>query len=267
MRDPLQLAVEMALESGKIQSKFFEKQFAVRHKGEIDLVTDVDIACQEKIIAMLRQHRPEDDIISEEQPNLFDSTNDRWLIDPVDGTTNYAHGYPFFCTSIAYEKAGKVVVGVVYNPVMNELFFAALGLGAYLNGERISVSPIADLKGSLLSTGFPYDLTTNPQNNIGHFVDFLYKAQAIRRDGSAALNLCYVACGRFDGFWELRLNPWDVAAGSLIVEEAGGSVTGLAGEPFSVYGEGILASNGLVHEAMLAVIEKDNNPSRKKVDR
>lgn len=256
MGNPLQKAVEMALESGKIQKRYLRESFAIHHKGEINLVTDADIACQEKIMAMIQDAFPDDDIISEEKSNRFDTTGNRWIIDPVDGTTNYAHGYPFFCTSIAYEVEGVVVAGVVYNPVMDELFFAERGKGAHFNGDRIRVSALPDLKRSLLSTGFPYDLATNRNNNINHFVHFLYEAQAVRRDGSAALNLCYVACGRFDGFWELNLNPWDIAAGALMVEEAGGMVTDLSGGPFNIYEGRTLASNGLIHGAMLSVIEK-----------
>ncbi len=262
MKDPLQTAVEMALESGRIQRESLLKDFAIHHKGEINLVTDVDIACQEKIISMIKERFPEDDIIAEEQSNSFEGNKNRWIVDPIDGTTNYAHGYPFFCTSIAYELKGMIVAGVVYNPVMDELFFAAHGKGAYLNGNRIAVSSVANLKKSLLSTGFPYDIKTNPDNNINHFVDFLYEAQAVRRDGSAALNLSYVACGRFDGFWELQLNPWDLAAGALIVEEAGGIITGIDGGPFSVYGGGVLASNGLIHKPMAAVIDKGTGAFR-----
>jgi myo-inositol-1(or 4)-monophosphatase len=262
MTDPLQAAVEMALESGRIQKGSLSKNFAVRHKTEeIDLVTDVDIACQEKIISMIRERFPDDDIIAEEQSNNFEGNRNRWIIDPVDGTTNYAHGYPFFCTSIGYEAKGRVMAGVVYNPIMNELFFAAAGKGAYLNGDRIAVSGVAHLKRSLLSTGFPYDITTNPNNNIDHFVNFLFEAQAVRRDGSAALNLSYVACGRFDGFWELHLNPWDLAAGALILEEAGGHVTNLEGGSFDIYRGECLASNGLIHQAMEGVIKKGYKPS------
>jgi myo-inositol-1(or 4)-monophosphatase len=262
MIDPLQAAVEMALESGRIQKESLSKSFAVRHKQEeIDLVTDVDIACQEKIISMVRERFPHDDIIAEEKANIYDGHKNRWIIDPVDGTTNYAHGYPFFCTSIAYAAEGKITAGVVYNPIMNELFFAAAGKGAYLNGNRIAVSQIGNLKKSLLSTGFPYDIATNPNNNIDHFVNFLFEAQAVRRDGSAALNLSYVACGRFDGFWELNLKPWDLAAGGLIVEEAGGRITDLTGGTFDIYRGECLASNGLIHPAMERVIKKGYKPS------
>lgn len=251
----------MALESGRIQKESLSKDFAVHHKGEINLVTDVDIACQEKIISMIGQYFPDDDIIAEEKSNKYDGERNRWIIDPVDGTTNYAHGYPFFCTSIAYEAKGKVIAGVVYNPIMNELFFAAAGKGAHLNGDRIAVSREEILKRSLLSTGFPYDIATNPNNNIDHFVNFLYEAQAVRRDGSAAMNLCYVACGRFDGFWEIHLNPWDLAAGALILEEAGGCITNLTGGPFDIYRGECLASNRLIHQAMEGVIRRAKGAS------
>ncbi len=254
MDKTVEFAINCALESGKIQKGHNEKGFEIRHKGEIDLVTEVDIECQARIIELIKERFPGDEIIAEEKDNYYGGRENRWIIDPLDGTTNYAHGYPFFCTSIAYEEKGEVTIGVVYNPIFDELFVAKKNEGAYLNGKRIQVSPIDDLKRALLSTGFPYDLATNPRNNIDHFVNFLYAAQAIRRDGSAALNLSYVACGRFDGFWELKLNPWDVAAGQLIVREAGGVITGFEGEDYSIYGDGIVASNGLVHGKILEVL-------------
>lgn len=251
----LTFAIQCARESGKIQRKFYEKHFSIRHKGAIDLVTDVDIACQERIIKLIRKRYPGDDIVSEEQLNRFDGTQNRWIIDPLDGTTNYAHGYPFFCTSIAYEVNGEIVLGVVYNPIFKELFTGQKGAGAYLNNKKIQVSGMNDLKGSLLSTGFPYDIATSKENNINHFINFLYQAQAVRRDGSAALNLCYTACGRFDGFWEMKLSPWDMAAGTLIVEEAGGKVTDFVGNTFSIYKDNIIASNGLIHQDILRVLQ------------
>jgi len=256
MNELLNFAIHCALESGKIQRKYFEKNINIRHKGETDLVTDVDMACQEKIIGLIRKAFPDDDIISEEKKNDFNGEKNRWIIDPLDGTTNYAHGYPFFCTSIAYEEAGQITYGVVYNPIFNELFFGRKGAGAYLNGEKISVSLVGDLKQSLLSTGFPYNIATIKENNVDNFLNFLFKAQAVRRDGSAALNLCYVACGRFDAFWEMSLNSWDMAAGVLMVDEAGGTVTNLQGQEFSVYKDTIVASNGVIHEAMLEVLGK-----------
>jgi myo-inositol-1(or 4)-monophosphatase len=250
----LDFAVHCALESGKIQRRYYEKQFAIRHKGEINLVTDVDLACQERIIKLIQKAFPKDNIISEEQQNRFDGPANRWIIDPLDGTTNYAHGYPFFCTSIAYEAKGSILLGVVYNPIFKELFAARKGRGAYLNGREIHVSAISDLKKSLLCTGFPYDVATSKKNNIDHFVNFLYQSQAVRRDGSAALNLCYTACGRFDGFWEMKLNSWDMAAGTLIVEEAGGRVTNLAGKTFTIYKDNIIASNNLIHQDIVRVL-------------
>jgi len=257
MDELLEFAIHCALESGKIQTEHFQKTFAIHHKGDINLVTDVDFACQSKIIERIEKHFPHDDIISEEKANAFDGTRNRWIIDPLDGTTNYAHGYPFFCTSIAYEEKGVITLGVIYNPIFQELFCARKGQGAYLNSQSIRVSHVTELKQSLLSTGFPYDLATRKRNNVNHFVRFLYHSQAIRRDGSAALNLSYVACGRFDGFWELSLNPWDMAAGYLMVTEAGGIVTSFNGETFSIYGEEIVASNGLIHESMLNVLKED----------
>jgi myo-inositol-1(or 4)-monophosphatase len=258
MDELIRFSIDCAMESGKIQMKHYEKGFAIHHKGEINLVTDVDLECQARIIELISEHFPGDEVISEEKANYYGGTKNRWIVDPLDGTTNYAHGYPFFCTSIAYEIKGEIVAGVVYNPAHDELFFATKGGGAFLNREPIHVSKIDALKQSLVSTGFPYDLPTNPKNNIDNFLKFLYEAQAIRRDGSAALNLSYVACGRFDGFWELKLNPWDTAAGVLMVTEAGGKVTNFKAEQFSIYKDEILASNGLVHQKMLDVINRQD---------
>jgi myo-inositol-1(or 4)-monophosphatase len=254
MDELLDFAIHCALESGKIQRKYFEKRINIRHKGEIDLVTDVDMACQERIIELIKKAFPDDDIISEEKKNDFNGKKNRWIVDPLDGTTNYAHGYPFFCTSVAYEEAGQITHGAVYNPIFNELFFGRKGAGAYLNGEKIQVSSVHDLKQALLSTGFPYNITTTEKNNIDHFLNFLFNAQAVRRDGSAALNLCYVACGRFDAFWELSLNSWDMAAGFLMIDEAGGTVTNLQGSEFSIYNNTIVTSNGILHKDMLMVL-------------
>lgn len=248
----LEFAVELAFESGKIQRKHFRERHSIVHKGEINIVTDVDIACQERIISLIAGRFPDDHIIAEEKDNTFDDTRNRWIVDPIDGTTNYAHGYPFFCTSIAYEVAGVVVCGVVYNPIFDELFFARIGEGAFLNGEPLRTSPTANMLQSLLVTGFPYDLSGS--NNLDHFTAFLFRAQAIRRDGSAALNLAYLAAGRFDGYWELKLNSWDTAAGALLLKEAGGTITDFKGGPFDIYSGQVAASNGLIHEAMLEVL-------------
>jgi myo-inositol-1(or 4)-monophosphatase len=257
MDDLLDVAVRSAMEAGRIQKERYQGNFRIDYKGEIDPVTEVDLACQDRIIDLIAQSFPGDEVISEEKTNYYDGKGRKWIIDPLDGTTNYTHGYPFFCTSIACEEDGEITLGVVYNPIFNEMFTARKGLGAYLNGQPIRVSRIGMLKKALLSTGFPYDLPTSKRNNISNFVSFLYLAQAIRRDGSAALNLSYLACGRFDAHWEMKLNPWDVAAGYLIVLEAGGVVTTFDGGSFSIYGKEILATNGLIHGEMMAVLGKD----------
>lgn len=255
MKDILEFAVDAAFESGRIQKRHFQGIFDIRHKGEINLVTEVDLSCQERIIGMIRARFPEDDIIAEEKENVYGGKKSRWIIDPLDGTTNYAHGYPFFATSIAYETGGEIVAGVVYNPVFDELFFARKGQGAFLNGKPLAVSKVGSVKNSLLSTGFPYDLNTSADNNLNHWADFLFHAQALRRDGSAALNLSYVAAGRFDGFWEIKLNPWDMAAGCLMVTEAGGEVTGLTGGPYDLYRGDVCASNGIIHGDMIEILK------------
>ena len=226
------------------------------HKGEINLVTNVDLECESRILELVREDFPDDEVISEEKTNVYEAGKNRWIVDPLDGTTNYAHGYPFFCTSIAYEVDGEIIVGVVYNPIMDELFLARKGEGSFFNGEKLGVSTIKEMKQALLVTGFPYDVATNPKNNLNHWSAFMTRAQALRRDGSAGLNLSYVAAGRFDAFWEVKLSPWDMAAGALIVREAGGIVTSLSGGAFSLYEGGVLASNGLIHKQMLDVIRE-----------
>jgi len=256
MYEPLEFAIQLAFESGRIQKRYFQKTLSIMHKGEINLVTNVDFECERRILELLGNEYPDDEVISEEKANTYESGKNRWIVDPLDGTTNYAHGYPFFCTSIAYEVDGEIIVGAVYNPIMDELFFARKGEGSFLNGERLGVSAIKEIKQALLVTGFPYDVVTNPNNNLNHWAAFIMRAQALRRDGSAGLNLSYVAAGRFDGFWEMRLSPWDMAAGVLIVREAGGTVTSLSGETFSLFSGGILASNGLIHKRMLDVIRE-----------
>jgi len=257
MDDLLHFAIHCAFESGRIQREYFEKKIGIRHKGEINLVTDVDLYCQKRIIELIEKEYPEHYVIAEEKPNYYSGHRQRWIVDPLDGTTNYAHGYPFFCTSIAFEEDGEIQLGVVYNPIFDELFFARKNGGAYLNGESIRVSSIETMKDALLCTGFPYDLPTSERNNINHFVRFLYEVQAVRRDGSAAMNLCYVACGRFDGYWEIKLSPWDLAAGSLVVTEAGGSMSACFGDRFDIYSGEVVASNGIIHDNMVEVLRRD----------
>lgn len=250
----LEVAVRAVKESGVIQREWMGKEKQIEFKGEINLVTEVDRICEGRIIEIIKKAFPEHNILTEETPIPEGSSIYRWIIDPLDGTTNYAHGYPFFCTSVALELEGKIVLGAIYDPLLDELFTAQQGKGAFLNGEGITVSETARLTESLICTGFPYDIRESPVNNVGHFNNFIMEAQAVRRDGSAALDLCYVAAGRFDGFWELKLYPWDVAAGALMVEEAGGVVTDFGGGAFDVYGQETLASNGRIHEEMIGVL-------------
>jgi myo-inositol-1(or 4)-monophosphatase len=253
----LDIAISAVKESGRIQKEWLGKDKKVELKGEINLVTEVDRICEGRIVEIIKKTFPEHNILTEETPMPEGSSNYRWIIDPLDGTTNYTHGYPCFCTSVALEQEGKVVLGAVYDPLLDELFTAQQGQGAFLNGERIAVSTTELLTESLICTGFPYDLRESPVNNVDHFNNFIMKAQAVRRDGSAALDLCYVALGRFDGFWELKLNPWDVAAGKLVIEEAGGVVTDFKGIPLDIYGQETLASNGRIHEEMVRVLKRE----------
>lgn len=252
----LDFAIRVAREAGSVLRDNFGKKIEISHKSKIDLVTEVDIASEKLIKELITSHYPKHQILAEEggEYGSNPSSQYRWIVDPLDGTTNYAHGLPFFCVSIALEKAGEVVCGVVYDPVHDELFAAERGSGATLNGRTIKVSSVAEINRALLVTGFPYDIHTDEFNNINNFIRFIKTAQAIRRLGSAALDLCYVACGRMEGFWELKLKPWDMAAGALIVQEAGGRVTRFDGEAFNPYLNEVLASNGLVHKDMLKVL-------------
>jgi myo-inositol-1(or 4)-monophosphatase len=183
----------------------------------------------------------------------------RWIIDPLDGTTNYAHGYPVFCISIAVEEKGTIILGVIYDPMRDEMFSAERGKGAFLNGDRISVSKINELSRSLLATGFPYDIRQSKENNLNYFSSMATKAQAIRRAGAAALDIAYVASGRFDGFWELKLMPWDMAAGVLLAAEAGGRITKISGEKWDIESQSILVSNGLIHNQLALVLKQTGN--------
>ncbi len=254
----LAIAIEAAKEAGKFlkysvgRVKNIEKKLG----EERNLVSEIDKGSEERIIGIIRRHYPHHAILAEESGASTASSDYKWVIDPLDGTTNFLHGVPIFCVTIAVEYKGEIVAGVVYDPNLDELFTAEKGSGAYLNGKRLSVSTTSRLIESLLVTGFPYDIAQNPENAIGHFVNFLVEARGIRRLGSAALDLSYVAAGRFDGFWEVNLNPWDMAAGMLFVREAGGRVTDFAGEESSIYKKQVLASNGRIHEAMVAVLRK-----------
>jgi len=250
-------ALEMALEAGALLKRRLGHAGRVDFKGEVNIVTEMDRMSEDLIVGRITKDFPGHGIIAEESDERTAGGGYRWIIDPLDGTTNYAHGNPVFCVSIAFEDHGRVCFGVVYNPMLDELFVAERGGGATLNGVKISVSKTRSLDKSLLATGFPYDLRTSKQNNFDLFRAFSVKAQAIRRAGSAALDLSYVACGRFDGFWEMKLSAWDTAAASLMVEEAGGRVTGFEGEEFSNFKTYCLASNGSIHDEMIAVLRQD----------
>lgn len=245
---------EVALEAGEILVEKLNSGFSVEHKGRVDLVTDADKASEKYVVERLTAMFPDHSICAEESGWTEKSSEFVWYIDPLDGTTNFAHGFPYFSVSLALARDGEVILGVVYNPVAKECFTAERGGGAFLNGERLSVSKHAKLQDSLLITGFPYDIATNPDNNMEAFAKAYKASQGVRRNGSAALDLCYVASGRVEAFWEKYLKPWDLAAGSLIVEEAGGKITDCSGNFFQIKADEILASNGLVHDELLGII-------------
>jgi len=229
----------------------------VTTKGDINLVTEADIAAENLIIERIRSHYPQHGILAEESGEAVLVSGKRsewkWIIDPLDGTTNYAHGYPCFCVSIALEHAGELEVGVVYDPMRDEMFAAERGRGATLNDRKIHVSSVDELSQAMLCTGFPYNVRERP-DFAREFTNFTMIAQAVRRDGSAALDLAYVACGRFDGFWEDGLSPWDIAAGALLIAEARGRVTNFTDEPLDIYNEQVLATNGLIHNSMMDML-------------
>ena len=257
--DPVFLAtaVEIVLRAGDIQLSRRASGFRVDKKGTIDLVTEVDVECERMCRAVIAERFPSHDVLAEELssgPAERPVSTHRWVFDPIDGTTNYAHGLPIYCSSLALEIDGRPEAAAIYDPTRRELFTAERGEGAYLNGSRLSVSTTTDLIDSLLVTGFPYDVHQQNTDLVDLFGAFLGQARAVRRLGSAALDLCYVAAGRFEGFWEQHLKPWDVAAGALVVTEAGGRVTGMDGSPFDPAAAHLVASNGQVHDAVLDVI-------------
>jgi myo-inositol-1(or 4)-monophosphatase len=250
--DPLYLAtaVEIVLRAGDIQRVGQESGFRVDKKGSIDLVTEIDLACERMCRETLGERFPDHDILAEElggSPPGRAPSRFRWVFDPLDGTTNYTHGLPIYCSSLALEIDGLAEVAAIYDPTRRELFTAERGEGSYLNGRALRVSQRSTLIDSLLVTGFPYSVHEESADLVALFGYFLGRARAVRRLGSAALDLCYVAAGRFEAFWEQHLKPWDVAAGALIVEEAGGEVTGMDGAPFDPAAAHLIASNGHVH--------------------
>jgi myo-inositol-1(or 4)-monophosphatase len=246
---------EAAGEAAKILLDNFDTDFKIsRKKHYSDLVTEIDKKSEAKIIEVIHSHFPEHNVLSEECGNMNMESDHVWIVDPIDGTVNYAHSVPIFCISIALEIKKEVKLGLIYNPVSGEMFFAEKGKGAYLGEKKITVSNVSSLKDGLLVTGFPYGAWENIDHCIDHFNNFIKFGLPIRRLGSAALDLCYVACGRFEGFWEVSLNPWDVAAGYLILNEAGGKLTDFTGNKYSIYNKQILATNGKIHNEMLDVL-------------
>jgi myo-inositol-1(or 4)-monophosphatase len=248
-------AILISRKSGALLKRRVSGKRKVRYKGAVNLVTEMDLLSEKTIVEEIRRQYPRHSILAEEKTSHRGDSPYRWIIDPLDGTTNYAHGYPVFCVSIALEMEGRVISGVVYDPMRDELFWAEEGKWARLNGRKIHVSAAPRLSGALLATGFPYDLRESAVNNFDHFRNFALHAQAVRRAGSAALDLCYVAAGRFDGFWEMKLSLWDWAAARLIVTEAGGRATDFSGKPLKTEGRNILASNGRIHREMMEVLK------------
>ncbi len=257
--DPLLVATaaEAVLQAGKIQKNHFGRDVRIDKKGPIDLVTQVDIEVETTFRAMIGERYPDHVVLAEElerDTQLTHIPQYCWVFDPIDGTVNYAHGLPMFCASLALEIDGVAEVAAVYDPIREELFMAERGQGARLNGIPLKVSDAETVLDSMLCTGFPYDVHQTVDEVVGLFGDFVSRARAVRRLGSAALDLCYVAAGRFDGFWEQRLQPWDMAAGALLIEEAGGRVTDMHGSTFSSRTGSIIASNGRIHDEMEGII-------------
>jgi myo-inositol-1(or 4)-monophosphatase len=255
----LATAIEAVMRAGEAQMARFGQDMRVEKKGAIDLVTEIDIAIERDFRDMIAERFPDHEVLGEE----FGAGSDAggaprfcWIFDPIDGTTNYAHGLPIFCASLGLEINGRIEVAAVYDPSRKELFTAERGRGAFLNDVRLQVSTTATLRDSLLCTGFPYDVYLSSAEVVGLFGRFVEEGRAVRRLGSAALDLCYVAAGRLDGFWEGRLRPWDMAGGALIVEEAGGTITGYDGSPFHPRRDDVVASNGVIQAAMIEVIRE-----------
>lgn len=250
--------IEIAKEAGTFLKENEGRISEIKEKGSFtNLVTDIDKGSEAMIKEFIQKNFPDHGILAEESGASSPTSEYRWIIDPLDGTTNFTHAFPVYCVSIALERKGELIAGAVYDPNFKELFSAEKGGGAYLNGKKLQVTSTDKLEKAMLATGFPYDVKNNPFNCVQHFEEFLVKAQAVRRLGSAALDSCYVACGRLDGFWEVNLHPWDTAAAVLITAEAGGKVTGFDGGNYSIYQRDIVLSNGMLHDEMLEVIKKN----------
>ncbi len=252
----IKVGTEAAHEASRLIMRRFRTDVSVSRKGAVNLVTDVDLAAEELIVGRITKAFPDHKILAEENYSEAKGGDHVWIVDPLDGTTNFAHGLPVFAVSIGLAIGGQLEWGIIVNPNLNETFTARLGKGAFCNGVPVHVSKIDSLQDGLLTTGFPYDIRTSPDNNLAYFSAFALRAQAVRRAGSAAVDFCWVAAGRYDGFWELKLHPWDCAAGYLMVREAGGMVTNFLGHPGSIYDPEVIASNGKIHEEMLTLIHE-----------
>lgn len=252
--------MKAARAAGDILTTGWQRPKKVNYKGDINLVTEYDLAAEKAIVSLITTHFPGHVIVAEESGQTEAVSPDRWFIDPLDGTTNFAHGLPFFAVSIGYEAPGlngpEIKVGVIYEPLRQEMYHAVIGQGAYLNEQRLQVSAEKDLNRALLATGFPYDLRQDPDALFARFKAMCLSVQGVRRAGSAALDLAGVAAGRFDGFWEQKLYPWDTAAGILMVTEAGGQVTDFSGRPYTFDSQEILATNGHLHYNINSILNR-----------
>lgn len=255
MESYLNTAVDIAREAGALLAQLFKRPKEISYKRPSDLVTDADRRSEALIVERLRSYFPKHGIVAEEGSGQKTDSDYCWYVDPLDGTTNFAHGFPMFCVTLGLAYRGEIIAGVVYDSIHEELFTAERGAGAYLNNKRIHVSKTENLAESLLATGFP-PFANNHDLNIRYYHRFTMLSHGIRRAGSAALDLCSVAAGRFEAFWELKLNPWDKAAGALLVTEAGGKVSDLSGGAFNLLGNEVFASNGLIHDQMCKVFEE-----------
>ncbi len=251
----LTFAIDIALQAGALLNRYFNETLIIKQKSsERDLVTQADIASEKLIVTAIREAFPSHAILAEEQGQIGASEY-IWLVDPLDGTTNFTHRYPVFSVVLALYHQGKILLAVTYDPIRNELFTAEKGRGSWLNDAPISVANNVTLQAAIVATGFPYDRATNPKNNMAEFCRVMPRVQGIRRGGSAALDMAYVACGRLDGYWEFHLNAWDFAGGVLLVEEAGGVVTNCDGTPWHLESRSVIAGNALIHNALAAMIK------------
>jgi myo-inositol-1(or 4)-monophosphatase len=264
-KDLLPFLNDVAQNAGKIIMSYYNGNFTVQSKdvrpGGVDVVTDADQASEEYILQSIKSNFPLHDVLTEERRTENTGSKWLWVIDPLDGTVNFSHGYPVFCVSIALMEQNRIIAGIIHDPVHQETFCGLLDQGAFLNGNLIRVSSAEKLERSIVATGFPYDRAFDKVNNLAEFSKVSCRVQGMRRGGSAAMDLAYVACGRLDGFWELKLKPWDMAAGMLIVQEAGGRVTNRYGENTDIYTNSILATNGIIHENLKDLLRESEDLS------